>query len=143
VLATPDGETLRLGYESHEEHPDGNWTWIGRDADGSSAVLTFGEKAVFGLVTHGDEQFRVRTDRTGAWMVATDRTRLAPGAGRSGKSDVLLPPEAGALASAGLRHMQKSTARAVPGKAGGVVDVLLGYSAGLAQSLGSQQAAQT
>src|SRR5690606_6681153 len=44
VLATPDGETLKVGYESHEEHPDGNWTWIGRNDDGSSAVLTFGEK---------------------------------------------------------------------------------------------------
>ena len=146
VLATPDGETLRLGYQDHEEHPDGNWTWIGRNDDGSSAVLTFGEKAVFGLVTRGDEQFRVRTDRTGAWVVATDRTRLAPGGGRSDRSDVLMPPEDGALAAAGIRHLQKAEPRASASaspKAAAVIDVLLGYSNGLAQQLGSQSAAQT
>ena len=144
VLATPDGETLRLGYQDHEEHPDGNWTWIGRNDDGSSAVLTFGEKAVFGLVTRGDEQFRVRTDRTGAWVVATDRTRLAPGGGRSDRSDVLMPPEEGALAAAGIRHMQKAESRDSAGpKAAAVIDVLLGYSNGLAQQFGSQSAAQT
>src|SRR5690606_37666893 len=146
VLATPDGETLKVGYESHEEHPDGNWTWIGRNDDGSSAVLTFGEKAVFGLFTRGDEQFRVRTDRTGAWVVATDRTRLAPGGARRDKPDVLLPPEDGALAAAGIRHMQKTAPRAAEksvGKAVAVVDVLLGYSNGLAQQIGSQSGAQT
>lgn len=144
VLTTPDGETLRLGYENHEEHPDGNWTWIGRNADGSSAVLTFGEKAVFGLFTRGDEQFRVRTDRTGAWVVATDRTRLPPGDAHRDRSDVLLPPEHGALAAAGIRHLQKAAPSASNvTAAAAVVDVLLGYSTGLVQQLGSQSAAQT
>lgn len=144
VLTTPDGETLRLGYENHEEHPDGNWTWIGRNADGSSAVLTFGEKAVFGLFTRGDEQFRVRTDRTGAWVVATDRTRLPPGDAHRDRSDVLLPPEHGALAAAGIRHLQKAAPSANNvTAAAAVVDVLLGYSTGLVQQLGSQSAAQT
>src|SRR5690606_25423601 len=77
-----------------------------------SAVLTFGEKAVFGLFTRGDEQFRVRTDRTGAWVVATDRTRLPPGDAHRDRSDVLLPPEHGALAAAGIRHLPTAAPRA-------------------------------
>lgn len=143
VLATPDGQELRVRYQSHEEHPDGNWSWIGRNADGSSAVLTFGEKAVFGLVTRGDDQYRVRTDRTGAWMVETDRNLLPAGKGQEG-ADFLLPPEEGMVAAAGIRHLEKAAAAGeVPGKAATVVDVLLGYSTGLAQALGSQGAAQT
>ena len=44
VVATPDGEPVRIKYERHEEQPDGNWTWIGRNADGtkpSNARPTF------------------------------------------------------------------------------------------------------
>src|SRR3546814_12622369 len=48
VVNAPNGEPIRLKYERHEESPDGNWTWIGSNADGASAGITFGEKAVFG-----------------------------------------------------------------------------------------------
>ena len=30
VIDAPDGKPIRLRYERHVEHPDGNWTWIGR-----------------------------------------------------------------------------------------------------------------
>ena len=51
----PDGKTLDLKYDRYEEQPDGNWTWIGRNADGSEAVLTFGDKAVFGMIASGGQ----------------------------------------------------------------------------------------
>ncbi|HRN62438.1 MAG TPA: FG-GAP-like repeat-containing protein [Luteimonas sp.] len=141
----PDGKTLRLAYERHEEQPDGNWTWIGRSADGSSAVLTFGEKAVFGMVSRGDDYFRVRTDRTGAWVVATDRSRAVPGGGKRGSEpDFLLPPETAVAAAAATRRLAKNgEAKAVTEKAVPVVDVLIGYSNGLATTYGSAAAAAT
>src|SRR5690606_2629312 len=146
VVATPDGEPLRIRYERHEEQPDGNWTWIGSNADGSRAVLTFGEKAVFGMIARGDDYYRVRTDRTGAWVVETDRSLVANNGGRRENGpDFLLPPEAGALTAAAARHLAKaeSTASGVPAKASAVVDVLVGFSNGLASSYGSQAAATT
>jgi hypothetical protein len=148
VVATPDGEPVRIKYERHEEQPDGNWTWIGRNADGTSAVLTFGEKAVFGMISRGDDYYRVRTDRTGAWVVATDRGLVAAGAGRRADGpDALLPPEAKALTAAAARHLAKagtSASTADPAtKAAAVVDVLIGYSNGLASAYGGQSAATT
>ncbi|MDH5835450.1 reprolysin-like metallopeptidase [Luteimonas kalidii] len=147
VLATPDGEPVKIKYERHEEQPDGNWTWIGRNADGSSAILTFGEKAVFGMISRGDDYYRVRTDRTGAWVVETDRSLLASNGGRrENGSDFLLPPEASALTAAAARHLSKAAPSAsadVSTKAAAVIDVLIGYSSGLASVYGSQSAAAT
>ncbi|WP_202844382.1 FG-GAP-like repeat-containing protein [Luteimonas saliphila] len=145
VVNTPDGEALRLKYERHEEQPDGNWTWIGRNHDGSSAVLTFGGKAVFGMISRGDDYYRVRTDRTGAWVVETDRSLVASGGGRREKGpDFLVPPESGALTAAASRRLAKAAPSAdVPEKAAAVVDVLIGYSNGLASVYGSQSAAAT
>ena len=50
----PAGQPIELKYERHVEHPDGNWTWIGRVAGagkGAEAVLTFGKDAV--VTTNG------------------------------------------------------------------------------------------
>ncbi|MGJ4727971.1 reprolysin-like metallopeptidase [Luteimonas sp. SDU101] len=146
VVNTPDGESLALKYQRHEEQPDGNWTWIGRNDDGSSAVLTFGEKAVFGTIARGDTRYRVRTDRTGAWVVETDPRLAAANGGRPADgNDTLLPPEGRALMAAASRQMAKSGAskQDVPGKAGGVIDLLVGYSSTIATELGSQNAAIT
>ena len=144
VLNTPDGKALNLQYERHEEQPDGNWSWIGRGEDGASAVLTFGEKAVFGSITQGDAHYRVRTDRSGAWMVATDPRLVAADGGRpKNGTDVLMPPESRALVAAASRHMEAKAAEAAPDKALAVVDVLLGYSSTMASELGSQAAAVT
>lgn len=147
VVATPDGEPVRIKYERHEEQPDGNWTWIGRNADGTSAVLTFGEKAVFGMVSRGDDYYRVRTDRTGAWVVETDRSLVATGSGRRSEGeDFLVPPEARSLAAAGARHLagaRTTASAAVTPKAAAVVDVLIGYSSGLVSAYGSESAAAT
>lgn len=145
VVNTPDGKALDLQYERHEEQPDGNWSWIGRSADGASAVLTFGEKAVFGSISNGNEHYRVRTDRSGAWMVATDPRLVAAHGGRpKNGTDVLMPPESRALAAAASRQVAAKAARGeVSTKAIAVVDLLLGYSSTIATELGSQAAAVT
>ena len=145
VVSTPGGKPLNLEYERHEEQPDGNWSWIGRSADGATAVLTFGEKAVFGTITRGDEHYRVRTDRSGAWLVATDPRLVAANGGRpKNGTDVLMPPESRALASAASRHLAtKATSQDIAQKSTAVVDVLLGYSSTIANEVGSQAGAVT
>ncbi len=146
VLALPGGEAVSLEYQRHEEQPDGNWTWIGTREDGTSAVLTFGEKAVFGSIARDGKQYRIRTDRTGAWVVETDPRLVAADGGRPADgNDTLMPPEGRALMAAASRQAAKSDAAGapVPGKAGGIIDLLIGYSSTIASELGSQNAAVT
>jgi hypothetical protein len=147
VVNTPDGQAVSLAYERHEEQPDGNWTWIGRSDDGTSAVLTFGEKAVFGMIARGDQHYRVRTDRSGAWVVATDPRLVAANGGRpKDGNDILMPPESRALAAAASRHLASNASTGTEGASGkaiAFVDVLLGYSSTIASELGSNAAAVT
>lgn len=144
VLPGPDGQPIRLGYSSHEEHADGSWSWVGKDHDGNASVLTFGEDAVFGRIANADQVYSVTTDPTGAWLVQTDATKLV---GRSGApvgsgSDVLAAPSIGAAAL----NMPVAAAQAeqVETKAATiVVDVLLGYTNGLVSQVGTQSGAVT
>ena len=151
----PDGKTLELKYDRYEEQPDGNWTWIGRNADGSEAVLTFGDKAVFGMIASGGQTYDVRTDRAGAWILETNRALLAAGGGHGRRRegpDYLAPPAASASSGNGLIGAAAATSQkqaAISEKAGvnekavAVVDVLLGYSAGIVATVGSESGAQT
>lgn len=146
VVNLPDGEALALQYERHEEQPDGNWTWIGTQGEGVSAVLTFGEKAVFGTIAQDGKHYRIRTDRTGAWVVETDPRLVAANGGRpKDGDDTLMPPEGRALMAAASRQAAKSAtaAEAAPGKALGLIDLLIGYSSTIANELGSHNAAVT
>ncbi|TKR29728.1 hypothetical protein FCE95_16550 [Luteimonas gilva] len=155
-IPSPDGGTIRLAYERHVEHPDGNWTWIGRNADGTSAVLTFGEKAVFGSVSiPGDEPLRLTTSMGGAWLVAGDRNRLPkrdPGVRRGGESDYFVPPKMAAsnALSASLappvRHLTAAAApvsAAAAAAAATTIDVAIGYTNGYAAALGGTSQAIT
>ena len=151
----PDGKTLDLKYDRYEEQPDGNWTWIGRNEDGSEAVLTFGDKAVFGMIASGGQSFGVRTDRAGAWIIETNQALLAAGGGHGRRKegpDYLAPAVSAALSGTGLVgtaaavSQKQATAiekAVVNEKAGAVVDVLLGFSAGVVASVGSESGAQT
>ena len=53
-LRTPDGAMLTLRYQRHQEHPTGDWTWIGTVDEAApnadQVLLTFGRDAVFGWV---------------------------------------------------------------------------------------------
>src|SRR3546814_14142836 len=106
VVNAPNGEPIRLKYERHEESPDGNWTWIGRNADGASAVITFGEKAVFGVIPQGTaETLRLTMSAGQSWLVQTDRSKRAGPDGTTARDggDQLLPPKlAGSGSGSGL-----------------------------------------
>ena len=141
VIPAPNGQPIRLRYERHVEHADGNWTWIGRSqgSKAADAIVTFGEKAVFGSIPYGDEApLQLMVTAAGSWLIETDR-RLLGKAGAiepSSEADFLAP-----LMRAGLRasSSRKTALRATASKAAtsqaiaqasaaNTVDLVLGYS---------------
>ena len=140
VVNTPDGGLVRLKYDRYEEYPDGNWSWIGRDENGRSAVITFGDQAVFGTIPQSNGQaLRLSTLNGHAWVVSTDSTKLSK-VPTNGRPEVLVPPTAAMVAS-GLvsgSGVSKLTAQA-EAQAGptGNIDIVIGYSQGLIDKYGS------
>lgn len=143
VVRAPDGELLRLKPERHEEHADGNWTLIARDAEGTQALLTFGQDAVFGSINRADgSTLEITTQQRQVYLVARTREQFAlhqnPGAARGG--DVLLPPvlQAAAERQVGASGSSATQAQVQAAALGpNDVDVLLGYSNGLVARIGS------
>ena len=151
LVTGPNGQPIRLQYERHVEHPDGNWTWIGRvpgAKPGAEAILTFGEKAVFGSIPYGDEEpLRLTTTGGRAWLMQTDRAMIArlDNAGtRPRKPDFLLPPRIGNASTPGAHLFSAAqVAEKVTATAATTVDVLIGYTNGFATRLGGQSQATT
>jgi uncharacterized protein (DUF2141 family) len=152
VLTAPNGQPIRLAYERHVEHKDGNWTWVGREKGaqaGTEAIITFGEKAAFGSIPYGDQApLRLNIVAGQAWLVETDNKLIAAsnsvGAKPRASDTVLLRtgekitlgPNAAASAPASLGTAE--AAAATP-----TVDVLIGYTNGFAARLGGQSQAMT
>ncbi len=149
VVKAPDGELIRLKYERHIEHPDGNWTWIGRNADGADAVLTFGEKAVFGTIPQGvADTLRLTMSAGQAFLVATDRSKLAglDGMARRKGTDQLIPPRLAAATSGRTTASMQAEAtgtQSASAASTALVDVLLGYTNGFSTQLGGDSQAIT
>ncbi len=158
LIAAPDGELIPLDYERHVEHPDGDWTWIGRDADGRDAVVTFGQEAVYGSVPRSEGPgLRLTTQGGRTWMVETDAASEALAARRVHglrDSDMKMPPRAaGTIAqapeaeAADSPFMDLAEQAAITASASNanttVIDVVVGFSAGLATELGSDANART
>ena len=153
-LRAPDGSPIDLRYERHVEHPSGDWSWIGRDANGVDAILTFGQHAMFGvLATSGGEELRMTTNAGQIWMVQQDpgkESRLEKDMreGRIGP-DYRVPGEVGAEAFApGVledgKALAKAASGAVPTASGDpTIDLLLGYTPGFVSMMGGASQAQT
>jgi peptidyl-Asp metalloendopeptidase len=146
VIPLPQGRTARFAFERSEETPDGNWSWIGRSTDGLDAVITFGERAVFGNIAQaGAEPLRLTTSAGRAWLVVADSRKLLDGNHRrkGPRRDYFLPPaRLSALADAKSTN-QGATAEDPNAKANVVVDVVVGFSNGFAASLGGASQANT
>lgn len=150
-IRAPDGEAIDLVYERHVEHPDGNWTWIGRDAKGADAVITFGEEAAFGTIPQASEDsLRLTLAGGRLWLVVTDRNRIGDidrAVTRSGQPDYLIPPKMAAEAAldkaSTVGTSQTVSATAIAPAAVSTVDVVLGYTTGLAAALGGDSQAVT
>lgn len=143
VVRTPAGEALRFRYDHHVEHPDGNWTWVGRTAEGTDAILTFGEDAVFGVISDNERQvLRLTTQGGGTWLVATDPSRapdINRAVTRSGKPDYLVPPSMAAVVASARSVSPVMAAQDVglAAAAPGTIDLVIGYTEGYTSQLGS------
>lgn len=147
AMTAPDGQAIRLRYERHIEHADGNWTWVGRPAGaepGTEAIITFGEKAVFGTIPSGKgSPLRITTGGGRTWLMETDDGAIAalPAAHPRG-TDALLPPVRGSGSTSALRQAAALGAEAATASAP-TVDLLIGYTSGFATRLGGQSQANT
>jgi hypothetical protein len=157
VVPTANGGQMRIKYERHIEHPDGNWTWVGRpegSAPGQDAILTFGEKAVFGSIPQSDgEPLEVTSVAGHTWMIETDRALLDQNAGaKASAPDFVVPVSA---ASDSENAPSRASSAAIPQNAApqsaeadvatplDVVDLLIGYTSAFATRLGGQSQALT
>ncbi|SDW23965.1 Nucleoid-associated protein YgaU, contains BON and LysM domains [Lysobacter enzymogenes] len=150
-VTTPSGETLSFRYQRTVEHDSGDWTWVGRvDGEaGKQAILTFGERAVFGVIDQPGKPALKLTMRDGAsWLVETDPVRLAlTGQEATVHADDFKIPEPSAAAAPA--YWGASAAAALPvaadaaDAATATIDVLIGYSKGYATGLGGASQAVT
>jgi peptidyl-Asp metalloendopeptidase len=147
-LPLPSGKTMHIAYQRHEEGLDGNWSWIGKTADGLDAVITFGEKAVFGRIAQRDtEALRLTMSGGRSWLVETDPSKVLDGnLGRDvDAADVLIPPSVASAVSAKKRSNAAAKIAAGDEAAGpaDTVDVVLGYTNGLVTKYGGVAQANT
>ena len=151
TIPSPDGSQVKLRYERHVEHPDGNWTWIGRVEGGDQnqeAILTFGERAVYGSVPQaaGAPALSLQTRAGVLWAVVTDPSKVV--SPNKGMNDVMVPPALAlreSLASAATKAQvtQNAVAAGAPASAANTIDVVIGYTQGFATAQGGQSAAVT
>ena len=151
----PNGEQIKVRYQRHEESPDGNWSWIGHVVGGDAgreAIITFGEHAVFGSIPQTDgTSLQLTTERGIAYLVQADVSRLVKGVRAGGDTKVAASyaasdsHEADSLVASAMQRVQAQalagSSKAVP--AANTVDLVAGYSNGLATRLGSASAAVT
>lgn len=134
-LVAPDGTPISLRYQRHVEHSDGNWSWIGQDAAGDSAIITFGEQAVFGRIpVAGAAPLHLSTQEGRTWLVVADRGVLAA----SLQEPVSLDPDY--VAAPDIAGTPLNPGDSPPTA---VVDLVLGYTAKYALLYGGVSQAAT
>jgi len=153
-VTTPLGQQLAFNYERHVEHPSGDWTWVGRLQDHApgEAILTFGEKAVFGTIAQPDgAPLRLTTSGGALWLIETDQSKVADinnEATRPKRPDYIAAPKVATptfseRADEPRAGIQPGATASATVASGAVVDVVLGYTTGFATALGGQSQAVT
>lgn len=159
-LTTPDGEAISVPYTRNVDHEDGNWTWVGHadpKTGGSQALLTFGEKAVFGSITRKDgRELQVTTMGGRTYLVEQDPKVAAHAPNpEAGGADALAVPviaqidaakkEVTRRVAAGGKVSTKTAGslRAEESHTPVTIDLLIGYSATFASRLGGTSQAMT
>ena len=146
---TPDGKVQTIAYSRHEEGIDGNWSWVGKTADGLDAIITFGAGAVFGRIDQRDAQPLRLTMRDGkAWLMQVNPGKLLDGdlLRDADDTDVLIPS---AVAADIVQRKASSAAAKVPLTAAApangtnTIDVAVGFTNGMVTKYGTAQNAQT
>ena len=147
-IPSPDGSEVKVRYDRHVEHPDGNWTWIGRVIGGDQkqeAILTFGEKAVYGSIPQKNgAALSLQTREGQLYAVQTDLSKVK---NPNSRTDMMVPPalalRSALLQSTAKAQVSQSAVEAKAISAANTIDVAIGYTAGFASAQGSQSAAVT
>jgi hypothetical protein len=168
TIQAPDGHQIRLQHVRHVDGGDGNWTFVGRPqgaAPGQEAILTFGDKAVFGTIPNGRGlPMEVTTTKGKTYLVETDNTRLSdkgPQAAPTQEDFVVdIAPKSAATSSTGAAITDTTTlgtaaakmlrvpsaaalrAEALTGTAP-AIDLVVGYTTGFSARLGGRSQAAT
>lgn len=149
-MVTPSGDVLDIKYDHHVEHSSGDWSWVGHLAGDKAAqtILTFGSKAVFGTIGQAGKRSLRLTSRDGAaWIVETDPDKLvglaSEGANPSKPDHLSIPRQLLSSARVKAASAQLSVASAAAAAAPTTIDVLVGYTGGIASRTGGASAAQT
>ncbi|QNP41413.1 FG-GAP-like repeat-containing protein [Lysobacter solisilvae (ex Woo and Kim 2020)] len=159
TVRAPNGEIIRLRYERHVEHPDGNWTWVGRQdgsAPGTETLLTFGEKAVFGNIRQGKADLSITTEAGSTWLVETDYSRVDHNKIATNDGDFLVASGMQQSMATGTPNILQGTSDPAPvarvSAAAAVaaaaltpttVDIAMGFTTGFATRLGGESQART
>lgn len=154
TVPTPEGGQVKVRYERHAEEIDGNWTWIGRVVGGDplqEAIITFGEKAVFGSIPMGKGKLplSLQTRQGQVFAVETDPS-LAVSA-NTGHVDMLVPEASQLRAMAGATASQSAAvsqgavavAQGAPQTGANTIDVAIGYTPEFAADNGGASGAAT
>ena len=153
-IPAPNGTPIRLKYDRSIEHGDGNWTWIGHPEGakpGTEAVITFGPKAVFGTIPQGNNALQVTTQGGKGYMVETDQQKLAAMPRTETANDFIIPEVEQLQASlpktraAAAQRVASSLVaqNASPASVSSTIDIVVGYTTGLAARLGGSSQAVT
>ena len=147
-LRTPDGRLLDLVYDRHEEHPSGDWTWIGHvkgmDKIAGEVIMTFGSQAVFGEIRQPSgwgPSLQVDTRDGVTWIGTTDYAALRKHPPRVPRDDAIAPPAATTAAMAAPSQAGAAVHAWTPGHP--IIDLMLGYTAAYRSAIGSKSATVT
>ncbi|SDQ37614.1 Repeat domain-containing protein [Pseudoxanthomonas sp. CF385] len=154
TVPTPEGGQVKVRYERHAEEIDGNWTWIGRVVGGDplqEAIITFGEKAVFGSIPMGKGKLplSLQTRQGQVFAVETDPSLVV--SANTGHVDMLVPEASQLRAMAGATASQSAAvsqgavavAQGAPQTAANTIDVAIGYTPEFAADNGGASGAAT
>lgn len=117
VLRSPAGKPIALELSHKVEHADGNWTWVGHLAGGkpgSQAVITFGDKAVFGSIPQPNgAPLELGTASGRTWLVETDVSAL-PKNDVARDADFLAAPDALTTLASSVESSGAATSQRAP-----------------------------
>jgi hypothetical protein len=161
TIQTPDGTPMQLKLARRVEHPDGNWSFVGAPENakpGQQAVITFGEKAVFGLIPQENgEPLEITTIGGRTYAIETDGTKLPDMSGSLANDTISAVMAGDTPVEASASTNERITLAAASGaklKASGLVaskaitatntvDLLLGYTPTFSARFGGTSQAVT
>ena len=153
-LPTPGGGRIYAKYERHIVHAGGIWTWVGTvdTVNGTQqVVLTFGEGGVFGLIPQASGYpLRIVTSQGETSVVETSAAAMARSTQTlrlRSQRDYAIPPRIapkGGQNSLMIRAAADAAVKQAAASPGPVtIDVMVAYSTGFENMLGSRSLALT